>query len=181
MKKVLFVLILFITISAQAQSRLVSRSATIRFFSKAPMENIEAVNSNGISVIDKTTGQLEFSVLMKGFSFEKALMQEHFNENYVESDQFPKAVFKGKIENLQTVDFSKEGLYNTSVSGTLQFHGVTKPVATKVTLTVKNGVVTGETNFDILLEDYGIKIPALVKDKIAKNVRITVKAPYQNQ
>ncbi len=181
MKKVLIVLTLFITLSAQAQSRLVCRSATIRFFSKAPMENIEAVNSNGISVIDKTTGQLEFSVLMKGFSFEKALMQEHFNENYVESDQFPKAIFKGKLDNFQSINIAKDGLYTTTVTGTMQLHGITKPITTKVSLTVKNQLITGESNFEIVLEDYGIKIPSLVKDKISKTVLITIKAPYQNQ
>ena len=97
MKKVCLIALGIISVFiCNAQNRLMTKSATISFYSKAPMENIEATNKLGVSVIDKTTGQLEFSVLLKGFSFEKALMQEHFNENYVDSDLFPKAGFKGK-------------------------------------------------------------------------------------
>lgn len=180
MKMTLLFFSIFIGLSMQAQNRLISKSATIQFFSKMPLENIEAINPNGISVIDKTTGQLEFSVLMKGFKFEKALMQEHFNENYVESDQFPKATFKGKFDNFQSINFAKDGLYTTTVTGNIQLHGITKPISTKVSLVVKNQLIIGESNFEIKLEDYRIKIPSLVKDKISKTVLITIKAPYQN-
>lgn len=181
MKKIFLVTIgiMFILI-CHAQNRLITRAATIGFYSKAPMENIEAINKSGISVIDKATGQLEFSVLLKGFSFEKALMQEHFNENYVESDLFPKAGFKGKITELSKVNFAKDGLYNVPIKGILNLHGVSKEITTSATITIHNGTTVGEAAFNIDITDYKIKIPSIVNDKIAKIIKITVKAIYQS-
>jgi len=180
MKKIYLIAIGIISIFiCNAQNRLMTKAATISFYSKAPMENIEATNKSGISVIDKTTGHLEFSVLLKGFNFERALMQEHFNENYVESDQFPKAGFKGKITDQTKVNFSKDGIYNVPITGVLTLHGVLNEITTSATITIRNGITEGEAAFNIDIEDYKIKIPAIVKDKIAKKVKITVKATYQ--
>ncbi len=180
MKKVYIIAFGLISVLVcNAQNRLMTKAATISFYSKAPMENIEATNKSGVSVIDKTTGQLEFSVLLKGFSFEKALMQEHFNENYVESDLFPKTGFKGKITDQSKVNFAKEGIYNVPITGTLSLHGVSKEITTSATITIRNGVTEAEATFNIDVEDYKIKIPSIVKDKIAKTIKITVKANYQ--
>lgn len=181
MKKVYLIAIGVISIFiCNAQNRLISRAVTVSFYSKALMENIEATNKSGISVIDKVTGQLEFSVLLKGFSFEKALMQEHFNENYVESDQFPKAGFKGKITDQTKINFTKDGIYNVPITGILTLHGVSKEVTTSATITIRSGVTEGEASFNIDITDYKIKIPSIVKDKIAKTIKITIKAPYQS-
>lgn len=184
MKKVALLFAMLITsfagINSFAQGRIMTRSAEITFYSKAPLEDIEATNKAAISVIEKTTGQVEFSVLMKGFTFEKALMQEHFNENYVESDDFPKATFKGTIANISKVNFSKDGRYPISINGSLTLHGVTKDVKSEGVITVQKGVIEGSSELTIVLEDYNIKIPALVKDKISKTVRIAIKAPYSN-
>jgi len=171
---------LIIGMLAFTQDRIFTRKAAISFYSKAPMEDIEAHNNAAVSVIDKTTGLLEFSVLMKGFEFEKALQQEHFNENYVESDKYPKATFKGKMTDVSKVKFTTDGSYTVPVTGQLTLHGETKDITTNATITVKSGAVSGHTEFTISLDDYKIKIPALVKDKIAKSVKIVVNANYEN-
>ena len=116
---------------------------------------------------------------MKGFEFEKALMQEHFNENYVESDKFPKAVFKGAISNIGSVNFAASGKYPVTVSGQLTIHGITKPVSTMGTLVLQNNEVSANAEFNILLDDYKISIPGLMKDKISKTVKISAALKYQ--
>jgi hypothetical protein len=180
MKKLNAVILLMVFgLSSFAQTKYFSRNGEIAFYSEAPLEQIEARNTSANSVLDASTGQIEFAVLMKAFGFEKALMEEHFNENYVESGKFPKSTFKGKIENISEVDFSKDGKYKVKVSGQLTLHGVTKDVSTAGTIEVKNGAVNATSEFSILLEDYQIAIPKLVKDKIANEVKITVSIPYQ--
>ena len=144
------------------------------------MENIEAHNTKGVSVFDMASGRLEFSVLLKGFEFEKAKMQEHFNEEYVESDKFPKAVFAGNIKDIGTLKVDKDGTYTVQVNGTLTMHGVTKPQNAQVTFSVKSGTISAVSELTVLLSDYDIKIPSLVSDKISKNIKIVVNVPsYQ--
>ena len=157
-----------------AQSKYFTKTGMISFYSKSPMENIQATNTKVVSVWDAATGQLEFAVLMKGFEFEKALMQEHFNENYVESDKYPKAVFKGAIENSKAVSLTSDNSSTVKVTGTLTMHGVTNPVATSAIITIKNGVVSASANFMITLADYKITIPSVVAEKISKTIAITV-------
>ena len=138
------------------------------------MEKIEAKNNKVSSVIDTKSGKVEFAVLIKSFHFEKALMQEHFNENYMESDKFPKSTFAGNITNLKDINFTKDGTYKANVSGKLTIHGVTKDVATAGMIKVKGGVVNVTNTFRVKLADYGIEIPSVVKDKIAKDVEIII-------
>jgi polyisoprenoid-binding protein YceI len=180
MKRVyLLIVTSMIGLVAISQERVFTKNGEIAFYSKAPMENIEAHNKTAISVIDKTSGQMEFSVLMKGFEFEKALMQEHFNENYVESNKFPKANFKGKITDWNKVDIAKDGQYAVTVNGQLTIHGQTKDVEAKGNIIVKAGALSSSAEFNIVLDDYKIDVPAIVKDKIAKNVKIVVNATYE--
>ncbi len=141
------------------------------------MENIEAHNSKCVSVFDVSSGKLEFSVLLKGFEFEKAKMQEHFNEEYVESDKFPKAVFSGNIKEIGNLKTGKDGTYTVQVSGTLTMHGVTKPQDAQATFTVKGGTISAVSELTVVLADYNIEIPSLVADKVSKNVRIVVNVP----
>ena len=156
------------------QDRVYTKNGQINFFSKAPLESIEAKNQNVTCVLDTKSGQVQFVVLMKGFEFRKALMQEHFNENYVESNKFPKGEFKGQILNNGEINYSHEGTYTAKVKGMLSIHGETKEVETTGTITVKDGKVSINSAFSILLSDYKIAIPALVKDKVSNNVAITV-------
>lgn len=162
-----------------AQDKYFTKTGMVKFYSSTPVENIEAVNHKAVSIIDTKTGDLEFSVLNMAFEFEKALMQEHFNENYMESPKFPKATFKGKIDNISSVDFKKDGVYPVNVSGKLQMHGVTNDVSTKGTITVKDGKINGASVFKVAPEDYKIAIPGLVKDKIAKQIEVTVNCNYE--
>ena len=157
-----------------AQSKYYTKKGKVSFYSEAKNENIEAHNSRAISIFEKETESLEFSVLVKSFIFEKALMQEHFNENYMESDQFPKAKFKGKAEGLSKLNFAKDGSYVLPVKGKLTMHGVTKDVSTDMTFKVVSGKASATSVFNVLLKDYGIKIPSVVGNKIAEEIQIKV-------
>jgi polyisoprenoid-binding protein YceI len=164
---------------ASAQDKYFTKNGQVSFFSSTPMENIEANNNNATSVIDAKTGKMEFAILMKAFKFEKALMEEHFNENYVESGKFPKATFAGNITNLSAVDFSKNGTYKVNVKGKMTIHGVTKDVEAPGTITVENGKVKANSVFNVAPDDYKIEIPKLVREKIAKEIKVTVNMDYQ--
>ena len=177
---VVLVSLVFIALSTRSQDRLLTRSGFISFYSDAPMEKIEANTRTAASVLDKKTGQVEFSVLIKSFSFRKALMQEHFNENYLESDKFPKSVFIGRIDDVSKVDFDKDAEYAVTVTGQLTIHGVTRTVTTPAILTVKNRVTIANATFNISLTDYKISIPSLVKDKISETVKIIVTLEYES-
>ena len=180
--KQFFVLVslVFIAMSTRSQDRLLTRSGFISFYSDAPLEKIEANTRTAASVLDKKTGQVEFSVLIKSFSFRKALMQEHFNENYLESDKFPKSVFIGRIDDVSKVDFDKDSEYAVTVTGQLTIHGVTRTLTTPTILTVKNRVTIANATFNISLTDYKISIPSLVKDKISETVKISVTLEYES-
>ena len=174
-KHLIAILALVMTASVSfAQGRFYTKTGKIDFFSKASLEDIEAKNKTVTAVIDSKTGAIQFAVQMKGFEFEKKLMQEHFNENYVESDKFPKAEFKGTITNNSEIDYTKDGSYTAKVKGKLTIHGVTKDVESSGTIKVEDGKLDSKSSFNILLSDYDIKIPSVVKDKISNNIKISV-------
>jgi len=170
---ILSLLIILSIGNAQAQ-KYITKTGHIRFFSATPVEDIEAHNRQVNSALDHQTGEFVFKVLMKSFQFEKALMQEHFNENYVESDKFPNATFSGKVLNIKEINFSKNGTYPTTIEGDLTIKGVTKKVTEKGTFEVKEGKVNGKSTFNILLADYNIKIPNTVANNISKTIQIDV-------
>jgi polyisoprenoid-binding protein YceI len=157
-----------------AQDRFFTKSGKISFYSKAPLEDIAAHNKAVTAVLDTKTGNLQFAVQMKGFEFEKALMEEHFNESYVESDKYPRAEFKGQVTNNSAIDYTKDGDYNAKVKGLLTLHGETKEVESVGKITVKNGRLAADASFSIQLSDFKINIPKLVKDKISNIVKIDV-------
>lgn len=180
MKKLLLIGLMVITITAaQAQDKYYTRDGFISFFSHTDVEDIDAKNNKVASVLDMATGQLEFAVLMKAFEFKKALMQQHFNENYVESDKFPKAQFKGKIVDVSKVDLKKDGEYPVQIAGELTIRGITKPLQTNATLVVKNGLPQGLAEFKVKPADYDIQIPSLVRANIAEEILVKVDVPYQ--
>ena len=156
-----------------------TKNGKISFFSKTDIENIEAVNNQVVSVLNTKSGETKFSVVIKGFVFKKALMQEHFNENYMESNKFPKSSFSGTVTDINKVDFSKDGDYKVSVTGNLMIHGVTKKITTPATIAVKAGKISANTNFNILIADYGISIPKLVQGNISKSIEIKVDCNYE--
>ena len=154
--------------------RFITKSGKITFFSDSPLEKIEAVNNSVNSALDTQTGMFVFKVLMKSFTFEKALMQEHFNENYVESDKYPVATFKGKVTNIDKIDFGTAGKYDAIVEGNLTMHGKTKKIKTTGVFTVYDEGIKGTSSFSIKLADYGVEIPSIVAEKIAKEILINV-------
>jgi polyisoprenoid-binding protein YceI len=181
MKKIIFINLLILLSPFCWGQKYFTKTGHISFFSKTAVENIEAHNQQASCVIDFSTGDLQFQVLMKGFQFKKALMQEHFNENYVESATYPKAVFKGKIKNLNNINLNQDGTYPVEVSGDLNMHGVTKNIIGKATIEVKNGKVQAKSKFNTKPQDFNIKIPIAVRNNIAETVEISVDAlcaPY---
>jgi hypothetical protein len=166
-----FFLMSSVTVSAQ---KYFTKTGYISFYSDTPIEKIEGHNKSSSCVLDLATGKMEFGALVKGFQFEKALMQEHFNENYLESNKFPKATFKGQIDNYKDIVPTKNGKVNVKVSGKLTIHGVTKDVITDGVVTVNNGKIDADAQFNVLVADYGITVPSLVKDQIAKSVKVKV-------
>lgn len=167
-------MLILVSLSANAQSRYMTREGKISFYSDAPLEKIEGHNSKAAGVLETAGGNFQTIVLMKAFMFEKDLMQQHFNENYVESDKFPKTTFKGVIENLSEVDFGKDGEYAVTISGKMELHGVTRDVKAKGKLKLEGTVLTASSEFLLNPEDYNISIPKLVRDKVAKEVKIVV-------
>jgi hypothetical protein len=157
------------------EKKLFTKTGLITFNSKTSIEKIQAVNKKVLAVLDVATNKIEFAVLIKGFEFEKALMQEHFNENYLESDKFPKATFKGKFDDTNFTILAEENKSVTvNISGNLTLHGVTKPVTAKALITTKNKTVSAASSLTILLSDYSIKIPAVNKNNINNQVQINI-------
>lgn len=182
MKKFPVAVILFIicshTISAQ---KYFTKNGNISFFSKTNIENIKADNNQVLAVLNVPTGELQFSLLIKNFHFPKALMEVHFNENYLESDKYPKSTFKGTSADISNINFTIDGTYLVTVSGDLTMHGVTGKVASKGSITIKGGKITGTSVFIIALADYKIKIPKIVEANISKTIEITVNCLYDQK
>lgn len=177
MKQLLLVLVFIGYFIVKPDSKVYqTKSGKVSFYSAALLENIEAVNNQVDSKLS-TNGQMVFMIAIKGFRFENATMQEHFNENYMESDKFPKAIFQGKIANINEVDFEKDGSYKTTVIGTMEIHGVKQPVTAIGTIQINAGKASAKSSFKIKLADYNIK-GTLIGDKIAKELAITVDCKY---
>lgn len=176
MKHIAIVLLAWISILQAGQDIYTCKNAKISIYSSAPIEDIEATASTGASVFNATTSELTFSVPIRAFHFPKALMEEHFNENYMESDKYPKASFKGKIQ--EHPDLSKDGTYPVTVTGDFQVHGVTQTRTIKGNLSVNNGVITMTSEFMVKLADHHIDIPAIVFHHIAETIRVRVSATY---
>lgn len=167
-------LVLILSASSVYSQKYMTRNGHIRFFSTAPLEDIEAHNRQVNAALDTQTGDFVFRVLIRSFEFEKALMQEHFNENYMESHKFPNASFQGKITNLSDIDFTKDGEYEAVIEGKLTIRGETNDIAERGTFTVEDGVITGFSQFNIQLADYDVKIPRAVVNNIAETIEVTV-------
>jgi len=165
--------------SVSGQSKYIDRQGKATFFSSAPMEDIKAQNDQAVSIIDTESGEVVASMLMRSFNFRKALMEEHFNENYVESHKYPKASFKGKVTNIGEVDFSKDGKYTLVVSGEITLHGITRPLTLKANAVIRNGAIQAHAVFPLTVKDFEIEVPRLVINNIAEVVEVTVSFNYQ--
>jgi hypothetical protein len=178
MKRLFLMIFLLNILLALNAQKYMTKNGYIGFFSHTSLEDIKGDNNQVAAIIDISTGEMVFQALIKSFHFDRALMEEHFNENYMESDKFPKSSFKGKITNLSSVDFSKNGTYIVIVEGDLTIHDVTNKISTKGTIEVITGRINANSKFNIVPEDYKIVIPGVVRDKIDKNLEVTVSMKY---
>ena len=165
----IFCCFLFLTV-CNSQERYLTKNGAITFYSKMPLEDIKAENNQVLSIIDASSGKMAISILMKSFMFKKALMQEHFNENYVESDKYPKATFKGDILNFDVVN---ELVSSVKVKGILTLHGVSKEMIIEASMGKTAESIFMDGNFMINLADFEVEIPAVVAKNIAKNIKVT--------
>ena len=176
MKYITLILLAWLSSYHAGQETYVCKNAKISLYSEAPLENIDATSTKATSVFNATTGELAFQIPIRSFQFEKSLMQEHFNENYLESDKFPQATFKGKIQ--EQVDVKKDGTYPVNVKGILDVHGVKQSRTIKGSIKVNKGSISMTSEFLVLCKDHNIEIPQLVFKKIAESIQIKVAATY---
>jgi polyisoprenoid-binding protein YceI len=174
MKKILFLSILLTAwFNFYSQIFKAKDGATlIHFYSKSPLEDIEANNKNAVIVLNTATGDIQVRVTIQAFKFKNALMEEHFNENYLESTKYPNSVFKGKIN--EKIDFSTDGQNKVTVLGKMEMHGVTRDVELDGLLTKKGNEIYIDSKFKLKVADYGIKVPSLYVKNIAEVVDISV-------
>ena len=170
--KRLILLLLFVSIS-HGKDIFLTRQGVVEFFSSTPIEDIKAYNNQVSCVLNYETGTFAFQVPIKGFKFKNALMQEHFNENYLESDIYPKSIFKGVIEDWNSMAINDSTL-NIRLVGELTIHGVTNKIEQNATIYRKNGNLVGKCKFIVFLEDYDVKIPKIVRQNIAESIEINV-------
>lgn len=180
MKKLilLFALVTLTVVTSTSQTLYSTKSGTITFYSKAALEDISAKNTEVESKFAPASGQVVFTLLIQGFKFPNQLMEDHFNENYLESGKYPKSTFKGSVTNIQEVNFGKDGKYPVKVKGSLTIHGVTNDVETDGIIEIKDGKPTAKTTFNILLKDYNIG-GSMIGTKIAKTIAITIDCKYE--
>ena len=181
MKYICIILLSLLNISKTDQELYTCKNTHITLFSKALIEDIKAATSSGVSVYNATTGELDFSVPISTFQFEKAFMQQHFNSDYMESDKYPRAIFKGKIQ--EHIDVAKDGTYPINVTGDLTVHGITQKRTIQGTATIKNGIISMVSEFMVKCADHNIDIPQILFYHIAESIKVTVSAtynPYKN-
>lgn len=176
-----FILLCLLSLRAEsfAQKYWSSQSAEVSFFSDAPLENIKAISQTAGILIDTETNEIAVKIGIKSFKFQKELMQEHFNENYMESEKFPYGTFSGKIND--PIDWRKSGKYQVTATGKLTIHGVTQDRTLSGTLKVEPDKISLDSKFDVLLVNHNITIPKIVFQKIAERIDVSLKAkmlPY---
>lgn len=180
MKTIFILLIAIISVTASlAQDQYYTRNGHIDFYSHAPLEDIRANNEQVAIFLNVKTGEISAAMLMKSFRFEKALMQQHFNENYVESDKYPRAEFEGVIVNFNALDFTDGKPKEVTARGKIKIHGVTKDISITGTIAFTGRKYDLDAVFILKPADFEIKIPASVRDNIAEEIRVTLDASLE--
>lgn len=164
-------LVLFLNSKSQIFS---TKSGIIAFYSYTPVEDIKAENKEVVAIFRPQTKDLVFSVENARFEFKNKLMQEHFNEKYMESEKYPKSTFKGQV--IEDIDYTKDGTHAVTVTGTLNIHGVEKQRTISGTIIIKGGTIQFKSNFKVKVADHKITIPTIVAAKIAEEIEVTVDA-----
>ena len=174
MKKGIIIAICFLAGNIVFSQKMMTRAGEIRFEASMPaFEEIAGTNSTASCILEESTGDFVALVLVKSFKFKSPLMEEHFNENYMESTKFPKATFKGKIVNFDAKKLASKSS-EFELEGDLTIHGVTKKVKTKIVLALNGGKISAKSLILVKPQDYNIEIPNLVKGKIAENAKVTI-------
>lgn len=177
MPRALTIFLLFVASTAVAQ-KYVTEKSTITFFSEAPLENITAKNSKGNGLISFPSQEFAFSVPIKEFQFAKSLMQEHFNEKYMESEKYPKATFAGKINGFDAKSVQEQKVV---AKGKLTIHGVTRDVEIPGTIRKTGDLYAIAAKFPVKLVDHKIKVPEIMWQKIAEQIDVTVEFSMRPQ
>lgn len=171
--KIIFLAALVFSVLISRAQIYSGKSYEISFFSDGPIEDIAATNKSAQVMMNAAKNEIAVKVTIKGFDFEKELMQEHFNEKYLESDKYPYATFTGKIKD--TIDYKKDGVYKVTVAGKLKIHDVEKERTIQGTLTVKGGEIIIDSKFLVTLKDHKVEIPTLVAQNIAEIVEVSLR------
>ena len=175
MKKILTITLFSTLISANVFAQIyIGKTSEISFYSDGIIEDIEAKNTSTKPILNTANNEVLFKISIQGFVFAKSLMQEHFNETYMESDKFPHALFKGKIN--ETIDWKIDGTHKVTVTGKLTIHGIEKERTMDGTATIKGGEITLETKFNVAIKDHNITVPTIVVQNIAEIVEVKIKA-----
>jgi len=177
MKNLIIILALMTAYAAQAQ-QFVARTGKAHFFSSNTAENIEATSSTAVCALNTSNKKIVVKIRNTSFKFKNGLMEEHFNENYMQSDKYEYSSLEGVI--VDNIDLTKDGVYDVTIKGSLDIHGVKVEREIKGKLTVKNGVpVHGAANFDVKLADHKIKIPSLLGANIAEVIPVDVDFDFE--
>jgi hypothetical protein len=159
-----------------SQEKLITKSATVTFEASVPaFEEVKATNKNVTVVLNSKTGELASLAIVKGFRFKVALMEEHFNENYIESDKFPKAIFRGKLEQFNANNITASSKDYT-LNGTMELHGKAVPIKTIAKLSKTANGIKLEANFFVNANDFDISIPSVVKNKVSNKIKLDIAA-----
>lgn len=179
MRSILLSLLALFVFAGQltAQSIYITESSKVSFFSATPVEDIEAVNDASTSLINLAKNEIAFRVPISGFQFEKPLMQEHFNENYMDTEKYPTASFKGKLS--EAIDVSKDTTYHVNATGVMTIHGVDRPETYKGVIETKGGKATLKCDFEVKLKDHKIKVPKVVFANIAEVIEVKTYFQYK--
>ena len=172
MKKLVFITCISMIVMCARAQLYITKTGFVGFYSKTPLEDIKAENNQVFAAVDLSKKTIAFSMLLKGFLFRKELMQEHFNENYVESDKYPRATFSGTFSG--DIDPAGQPAVTVQVKGKISLHGVEKEFSTPATIEIKDGVINGKAKFQLLPQDFNISIPSLVREKIAKQIDVVI-------
>lgn len=176
MKKIIILALIVVSALGFAQEKLISKSGKLTLEASVPaFEEIKATNTGVTVVLNSKTGEIASLALMKGFRFKIALMEEHFNENYVESDKYPKATFKGKIDNFDATALTATAKEYT-IKGKMELHGKSKDITITAKIRKTDAGIEIISNFSVLASDYDIQIPSVVKNKVSNKINLKLEA-----
>jgi len=173
MKKIVLLLAVVTAFISEVSAQIfMTQAGEASFFSPTPVEDITAVSKAAKYILNTKTQDIQAKIAMTSFIFEKPLMQEHFNENYVESEKYPHAIFKGKIN--EKIDFSKDGEHTVTVTGIMSMHGVDKEYTIPGKLIVKGEQINISSTFKIKFADHNIVIPSLYTGVIPPDTEVKI-------